>query len=429
MRDMGAAVLVTVALAAGLVAAPPAQAQRDQGVDCQKCHANKEFLVGKAPTPQADSALFVPDSLLRDSKHRGLICTACHPGFAGGYPHPDTTIAVPCQSCHPAEGAAWARSIHATNALTVGDAPKCVGCHGSPHHILGADDRRSPTYPLNVAALCGRCHADPRIIGTYFMSPEQAQARTAVKEYYQTVHGMALTQAGLVVSATCNDCHGAHEILPADSPQSTVNRAHIAQTCGKCHAGVLEEYDASSHGMAYRTGVTTATGHHAPVCVDCHTAHKIVRADQPTWFLGVVEECGSCHERLYETYFETYHGQVTELGFGLTAKCSDCHTAHSMLPPTDPRSSVYPGNLVHTCGQCHPKANANFVKYYPHGDPKNRQRYPRLYWPWLFMTALLVTVFLFFGTHSLLWLGRLAVNRLRGRRGQGHDGPPGTEDP
>ncbi len=422
----GAAFLLGGSVAAMTAAPSRAHAQQDV-VECQKCHANHDFLVGKGGTLKGDSALFVPDSLLRDSRHAKLSCTDCHPAFAGGYPHRDTAVvAVPCQSCHAAEGAGWARSIHAPNALTVGDAPTCVRCHGA-HHVLSASDPRSPTYALNVATLCAGCHDDPRIIGTYFMAPGETQARTAVKEFYETVHGTALTKAGLVVSATCNDCHGAHEILPPDSAASTISRAHVAETCGKCHSGVLATFEGSSHGQALKTGKKTTTGHSAPVCIDCHTSHRIVRANDPVWFRGVVEECGSCHEHLYETYFETYHGQVTELGYGLTAKCSDCHTAHAMLPPTDPRSSVNPANLEATCRTCHPKANANFVKYLPHGDPQNRSAYPRLFWVWLFMTALLVGVFGFFGSHTVLWLFRLARDRLRGRHAA-DAGPATTEE-
>ena len=404
-----------------LLAAPVAAQQRDGGVACKNCHANREFLVGKGGSVMPDSVLFVPDSVLHDSKHAGLSCTSCHPAFASGYPHRVTAaFAVPCQSCHEKEGQDWARSIHAPDAVTRGNAPTCATCHGT-HHVLGADDPRSRTYPLNVAALCGSCHADPRIIGTYFGAADQAQARTAVSSYYKTIHGTAMTKAGLVVSATCSDCHGAHLILPPDSARSTITRANIATTCGQCHAGVLQTFDQSSHGQALRTGAKTPTGHSAPVCIDCHTSHEIVPASDPAWFRGVVRECGACHEKEYGTYFETYHGQVTELGFGITAKCSDCHTAHDMLPATDPKSSVYPTNLVKTCAQCHPTANENFVRYQPHGDMHDREAFPLLFWTWLLMTTLLVSVFVFFGAHTLLWLGRITIDHLRG-------GSPHTSD-
>jgi hypothetical protein len=396
-------------------------AQGSPAVDCAKCHSNRDFLQGKGG-PGRDSALYVTPAVLQNTAHQSLRCTDCHRGFDAGYPHTSAAIVAPCQTCHEREGQDWQASIHATNAETQGDAPTCVGCHGS-HMVYRMNDPRSAIYPLNVAALCGRCHGDARIIGKYFAGPEKLQARIAAVQFPKSVHGAALTRDGLIVSATCPDCHRAHKILPADSPESSVNRATIPATCGTCHAGVAQVYDSSAHGHTYPVQPGIAEGHPRPVCIDCHTAHAIVRADRPQWQLGVVQECGSCHERLYETYFETYHGKVTQLGFSLAAKCSDCHTPHNMRSASDPRSSVFPVNLVATCAQCHADANQNFVRYYPHGDPKQRARFPRLYWPWLFMTTLLVGVMGFFGIHTGLWLMRSALEH---RRGGAHQAGPGA---
>jgi len=387
-------------------------------VTCESCHGNRDFLVGKG-TPGQEAALYVSDSILMDTVHRDLDCAGCHPGPAAGYPH-EAVISSRCQTCHESEGRDWDASVHALNVIDSGDAPTCASCHGA-HTVYASDDRRSPTYPLNVATLCARCHADPSIINTYFNTEGEAQARVAVEQYHETVHGVALESAGLVISATCNDCHESHKVLPAESPDSSVNHANVVKTCGTCHVGVLETYEeGSAHGQAYRTGTRSPEGHLAPTCVDCHSAHSIVEADEPKWFLGVVEECGKCHQQVYETYFSTYHGQVTQLGFELTAKCSDCHTPHNMRPATDLESTVHPLNLVTTCAKCHPRANQNFVRYYTHGDVSDRERYPILFWSWLLMTTLLVSVWSFFGLHSALWLTRLTIERVR-RRGEGHD--------
>ncbi len=407
--------LCAIGLASGLLAAVPARAATSlqataQEVRCSVCHANRDFMAGRAATPDLEARLLVTDSILADSRHRGLACGICHPEKTEGYPH-RAAPPLRCDACHTAEGAVWRTSIHAAGT---GDSPTCVTCHGA-HHVLGADDERSPIYPLNEVRLCAGCHADPEIIGHYFDEPDAAPARTAVARYQQTVHGTALSAAGLIVSATCSDCHRAHAILPSDSVGSSVHRDNIPATCGACHAGIQRVYDRSAHGVALHAGDSTSN-RLAPVCTDCHTSHDIVRADEPAWFIGVVDECGKCHAQLYETYLETYHGKVTQLGFGLTAKCSDCHTAHDMRSASDPESSVFPANLVATCGQCHAGANARFVQYYAHGDPRDRQRYPSLFWPWLFMTLLLAGVFGVFGLHTLLWLNRVAIERLRRRQ-------------
>jgi hypothetical protein len=420
MRSAVRLVSILGPIALALAGSRPAIAQAGQpaatqGVECSKCHGNRDLIAANASGPGQDTALYVPATALQGSVHQALACTDCHRGFDAGFPHQVDRVVVPCETCHAQEGRDYAASIHAPNAETNGDAPSCVGCHGS-HHILNARDPSSPTYPLNVAGLCGRCHGDPRIIGRYFTGAGKEQARIAAVAFPKSVHGIGLTRDGLVISATCSDCH---RILPADSPQSSVNRANIPATCGNCHAGVEKVFESSAHGRDYPRQPGIATGHPRPVCTDCHSAHEIVRPDQPAWRLSTVKECGSCHEHLYETYFETYHGQVTELGSSLAAKCSDCHTAHDMRPASDPKSTVFAANLVTTCSQCHEGANANFVKSYPHGDPTQRARYPRLYWPWIFMTALLVGVMAFFVLHSILWLIRNGIEHARGGSGPG----------
>jgi nitrate/TMAO reductase-like tetraheme cytochrome c subunit len=418
------AVLACVAAASLLAGATPVSSQSAGPVNCDKCHGDRAFIERRRDAGRTDTAMFVPSAALRETAHGKLSCAECHVGYGDGYPHAAAVKVVPCRTCHEQAGKDWSASVHAPNATTTGDAPNCAGCHGT-HLVYPSTDRRSTTHPLNVAETCGRCHADDRIIGTYFSTVAKTQARTAVAQYYQTVHGHALNAAGLIVSATCNDCHRAHKVLPADSPESSINRRNIPSTCGACHEGVSEVYDKSAHGVAQTRADTNSTGHSAPVCTDCHSAHGIVRADEPQWHVGVVEECGTCHEKLYETYLETYHGKVNRLGSSLAATCADCHTPHDMRLATDTASSVYVGKLVVTCQKCHAMANAQFVKFSPHADPRDRAKNPQLYWTWLFMNLLLMGVMGFFGIHTLLWLTRLSIDYARARRGagQGNDKP------
>lgn len=399
----------------------PVAAQEAEETDCAECHADPDLFDDE---PDASgSSLYVNLELFSESVHGDFDCVDCHEGYEEVLPHPEDTSTTWCGDCHDDALEAFEASIHAEADTLV----TCARCHGV-HDVFPSTDRRARTRPLDEVALCASCHADPAVIATYFPDPKGV-ARTAVARYHQTVHGIALERAGLIVSATCSDCHGHHRILPHGDPESTVNRNRVADTCGACHVGVVEAYEESAHGVAAAEGRTTQTGQGAPVCTDCHSAHGIAEVTEG-WKRNVVEECGTCHVRLYDTYFKNYHGKVTELGAELTAKCSDCHTPHANFPASDPRSTVNPANLVQTCAKCHPQSSERFVQYYAHGDVKDRARFPQVYWTYLVMTTLLASVFGVFGTHSLLWLIRSLRDRIArrlARKPNGESNPEGKE--
>jgi hypothetical protein len=140
------------------------------------------------------------------------------------------------------------------------------------------------------------------------------------------------------------------------------------------------------------------------------------------WQLEVIRECGTCHTESLKTYRDTFHGKVTALGSTRVAKCADCHGSHGILPPEDPRSRVSSTNIVTTCRQCHAGATWQFAQFDPHADPASKAKSPRLYYAYLFMTALLVGTFGFFGVHTLLWLPRSLVERLRRKGGEHEEG-------
>ncbi|HUF78685.1 MAG TPA: cytochrome C, partial [Thermoanaerobaculia bacterium] len=120
------------------------------------------------------------------------------------------------------------------------------------------------------------------------------------------------------------------------------------------------------------------------------------------------------HQESLASYRDSFHGQVTDLGFVTAATCSDCHTPHANLPASNPAASIHPDHLAATCGQCHEGASPAFLSFDPHAEPQNRAKNPGLWAIWLFMTTLLVAVFGFFGIHTLLWLQRSVVALSRG---------------
>ena len=374
--------------ACAIAAAPPAPTNQD----CLDCHAEPTL------AREDGRSLHVPKEAFEGSVHGVLSCTNCHSDLAAAeLPHSTPLAKVDCAACHPDPVASYGKGVHA-KAREQGQklAATCVDCHGT-HDILRSTDPKSRTYPIRLPETCGRCHGDPRVIDA-----AKIQIGDVLSKYHDSIHGKALARSGLVISAKCTDCHGAHDIRRKSDSESGVFRSNIPATCGKCHGGILTQYQGGIHGARLAAGDAKA-----PVCSDCHTAHEIGRTDLPGWKLDILKECGGCHPQSLHTYRDTFHGQVTDLGFTRVASCSDCHGAHEVLPKSDPRSLVSADRRASTCGKCHAGASASFARYDPHADRRDADRNPALYWAARFMDLLLLGVFVFFGLHTALWFQRL----------------------
>ncbi|MBI4464681.1 MAG: hypothetical protein HY647_08260 [Acidobacteria bacterium] len=365
--------------------------------ECLDCH-------GMANLDEQRPELTIPVQDFEQSVHALLGCSGCH-SDVGEFPH--GPVAPPqCNVCHDGETAEFNASVHG-QALARGDrdVPSCQGCHGSAHATKPVQDTTSPVFHLNLPRTCGTCHGDPELARRHGIP-----IINAYQLYMDSIHGRAVAQSGLLVAANCSSCHGSHGILPKNNPASKVYRTTVPTTCGVCHAGILPVYSESVHGMSLAAGDTKA-----PVCTDCHTAHEIARVEAESWKLDIIRECGSCHEESLRTYRDTFHGQVTALGFTRVARCSDCHGAHDILPASDEKSLVSATNRVATCQKCHPRATESFARFSPHADPKNREKNPGLYYSAQFMNLLLMGVFLFFGVHTGLWLVRSLMEPNRAK--------------
>jgi hypothetical protein len=383
------------------------------------CHGDPGLVAADGRSIGVDQERFA------DSVHGwlGMACVDCHTDLAVApdLPHADQLAPVVCATCHKSSVTAYESGIHAVARQEAGNgsAATCVDCH-SAHEVLSSSDARSLTYPLNLPATCSRCHGNDAIIERGNIAIGNVAAL-----YEDSIHGQGVSRAGLLVAANCSSCHGGHDIRASADERSRVNRDNVPAMCGSCHEGILTTYDASSHGE----NVADGNGQ-APVCIDCHSAHEIQRTDAGPWQLAAIRECGTCHIDENRTYRDTFHGQVTSLGFVRVATCADCHSAHSVHPSTDPLSTVSDTRRLETCQQCHTGATAGFALYDPHADRHDRERNPLLYYVGLFMDWLLISVFSFFGLHALLWLPRgLALRREQRRAGTGASSGSGTKIP
>ncbi len=370
--------------------------------DCMMCHAKRD-LMGAKDGKQV--SMFVDANDLQHSRHVKVACAQCHTGVSPSLNRPCATVkpTVDCTACHAEIGEIYAKSIHGQlSAKKSPDAPECIDCHGT-HGIRGHIEPDSKTYARNVPALCGGCHRTGQKAALRY----KGQQKDILEHYEESIHGKGLVKSGLVVTATCADCHSPHGELPAKDPASTVNRANIAATCAKCHRGIYEQFETSVHSPLY----TKHSKKKLPVCSDCHSSHTIGRTDTEGFRLTIMNQCGSCHQELAESYFETYHGKVSKLGFLKTAKCYDCHGAHDILPAFEPRSHLSRQNIVKTCGQCHPGSNRRFAGYLTHATHHDQKKYPALFFVFWAMTGLLVTTFIGAGLHTLAWLPRSLAYR------------------
>lgn len=75
--------------------------------------------------------------------------------------------------------------------------------------------------------------ADPRF-ATVSVERCSACHEHGARTFYNSYHGRA-TALGSRVSASCADCHGAHDILPDSFPASRVAQANLVETCRSCH--------------------------------------------------------------------------------------------------------------------------------------------------------------------------------------------------
>jgi hypothetical protein len=300
----------------------------------------------------------------------------------------------------------------------------CLACHGDPD-AKRANGTRMAVDPSVLAAsthgplACVDCHADLATLTEYPHADALKKVDCASCHgdigvtYHDSIHARAREKSGLNVAPACADCHGRHDIVGKADPKSRVSHANVPATCGVCHDGIKRRYDIGVHAAALKMGDPRAPG-----CADCHTAHAIQRADTDVARLGATAQCGSCHTAVAESFTRTFHGKVTQLGSARAAACTNCHGAHEILPASNAASTVSPQNLPTTCGACHEGANARFVQYDPHPNPRDFKRSAVLWWANRFYWVLIPSCFGFFGLHSLLWFWRSKKDaRAQQRRG------------
>lgn len=232
-----------------------------------------------------------------------------------------------------------------------------------------------------------------------------------ITDYKDTIH----SQMYFGNLPSCRDCHG----VEADGTKEIKNiekssKRAVNANCISCHEKDAKKLSLSTHSAQIHPGSNN------PSCTDCHGIHlpDNYKLDASNMNIRKLNDdrCGSCHTKKQERYHETFHGKAMILNSPgkapKVAACADCHGTHNIYPIKDPRSQLSKENRVKTCAQCHPGANENFVSFIAHANHKDKENYPELYNTYIFMTGLLISVFVFFGIHTFFWSLKLIKTKL-----------------
>jgi len=347
-------------------------------------------------------------------------CLTCHDGKKGKLA--SAPVEGKTRDLRAIAGDKYAQSVHA--------AMPCVSCHSD----IADNAEKGNAHAKNTAETlkkvdCAGCHEElwdqTQKRGRAAEKPRLGLVAKNIEAYKKSFHAKPSSDDASKPNAACDNCHDTHVFnVPADkkSAQNTQWRLAIPTLCGaSCHTDQLETYQGSVHGQENAKKMLAQ----AAVCSDCHTAHGITNTSGDAFKLTVSSNCGSCHTEKLESYRDTFHGQISSLGYSYTAKCYNCHGSHDIARVDDKASKMHPDNRMKTCQTCHnakkglPDVPAAFATYQPHGNAHDFQKYPQIWVAWQIMVQLLVGTFGFFWLHTILWFYREYQERKK-LNGQPH---------
>lgn len=261
----------------------------------------------------------------------------------------------------------------------------CLDCHETAAREVTGNYKDALAYSIHDGLDCTDCHRQ------IFDLPHSEDSVPKVKcgdcheeeaEIYQWHGRRQKTECQDI--PCCADCHGKHDIVPSSNKESRVNPLHLPETCGRCHENLdlVEKHDLvagkaigmyknSVHGKASLGGIYLAA-----TCNDCHstegTAHRILSPGHPESSINhfaIPKTCGRCHKNIENDFWEGIHGQLVARGETDSPVCTNCHGEHGIIDHKDPSSPVSSTRVAEaTCAPCHESAFIN-EKY---GIPSGR---------------------------------------------------------
>jgi predicted CXXCH cytochrome family protein len=212
--------------------------------------------------------------------------------------------------------------------------------------VLVASPARAAAPSSEEIESCLGCHGD-RGLTVKLPSGETLPLFVDQAAYARSVHG---DKVG------CLECHVGMSSVPHHAkPFRTLRELTLVyyEGCKRCHFANYTKSLDSVHFTRLARGDARA-----PVCVDCHSAHAIMRPDVPR--SRISQTCARCHQEVFAAYAKSVHGKALLEGKnGDVPVCTDCHRSHNI---GDPRTPGFLSATPELCGKCH--TNERIMKKY-----------------------------------------------------------------
>lgn len=201
---------------------------------CKQCHEEQFNLT-------LDS---VHQKALAGGNNNAAVCADCHnPHTQQRLTNKDTgklldyaRLHIPetCAKCHSAIYDKYKESVHGKALTQAGnlDVPTCIDCHGV-HNIQNPE---TATFRNSTPFLCANCHTNNALMHKYGISTD------VLNTYVADFHGTTVTLFDKTYpdqptnKPVCTDCHGVHDIVPADDPNKGLSaRENLLARCQTCH--------------------------------------------------------------------------------------------------------------------------------------------------------------------------------------------------
>lgn len=145
----------------------------------------------------------------------------------------------------------------------------------------------------------------------------------------------------------CEACHTTIKTYPHPAinfqTRRELSRSYY-EACQKCHASNYSKAQDSMHAQVAKEGNVDA-----PICTDCHGAHDVQHPAQPR--ASISTTCSQCHAEIYTAYKDSVHGSVLIAEDNPDVPvCTDCHGVHNIQ---DPRTAQFRVGTPDLCAGCH----------------------------------------------------------------------------